>query len=671
MKHAYTILAAALVVLGSSPAGADLAGRVTDVTGAPVAGARVFVEPGIEGAVVEGTVAADGVFTITGEHYGSTGIFAFAPGHGFGGVHLNISPGDRTSGLSIILHPVALVSGQVVNEKGDPVAGATLSSLAIVHPAKVGIPLFKMSGLGFTLPVTGDDGRFTFGGIPEDGRFVLKFEHPSYAQEAVPDVAAGENDLNVTMHNGVTLRGIVSILGTEKPVSGAMVAMRNAQPPHETAFATTDGSGAFQSLLKPGVYLLQAYAAGRISPGMQRVELKGDAPEQQVRLAVSEKGTVTGSLQDAKSGGPIPGARVLLETQGQAAGATRTGADGRFRIDAPEGINTLHFEAVDGYLPPDTRALKITVKAGEILELPGLWLAPTPDYSLRVFEPDGETPVPGAFVSLIWPRQFGWQRSDDKGRLIIRFSALPEDNRVIGMVEHPDKPLGALFALDQKNAANGRVALLPLATVSGRVVNEKGAPLAGVTVGSMYADETSTEALALWRCVTGKDGRFEWLAVPAGVPQRCVAMLGSVNAVGGHDFNPAPGETLELGDITLPVKSPDTAAASVEKWTDLAHLCGPELKVGDGTGIAAFYCREQEMAVYLEACSSMRSQLEPYRVQTAVVVSGFYDCADAAVPVLRGAASQPVTRLFDERGALQLEAVGLPPVQALRQLAAE
>lgn len=671
MKISRSALIILCAVLCPMYAGADLSGRITDVAGAPLNGARVFVEPGAEGAVVEGTVSVDGAFTVAGEFYGNTGVFGFAPGYGFGGTHLNISPGDRMSGLSIVLQRAAIVSGQVVNEKGEPVSGAVLSSLAVVHPAKVGIPLFKMTFAGLEPPVTDAEGRFAIGAVPEGGRVALKFEHPSYAQEAVSDVEAGETDLKVTMYNGVSLRGEVNIRGSEKPVSGATVTVRNAQPPHDTAFCTTDGSGAFQCLLKPGVFLVQAYAAGRISPGMQRVELKGDLPQQHVRLTLSGKGIVTGSLKDAKTEKPIPGARVLLETQGQAAGATRTGADGRFRLDAPEGINTLHFEAVEGYLPPDTRALKITVKAGETLELSGLWLAPTPDYTLQVLEQDGETPVPGAFVSLLWPRQFGWQRSDAKGRVAIRFGALPEDNRVIGMVEHPEKPSGALFALNPQNAGTGRAVLLPLGTVKGRVLNEKGAPLAGVTVGAMYADETSPEALTVWRCVTGKDGCYEWPAAPAGVPQRCVASLGSVNAAGGRDFNPAPGESVDLGDITLPVKSSGAPLLSQVNWTDLPQICGPALPTPLETGIAAFYCRSDAASVYLDACGTMNEQLRPYRVQPTVVVGGFFNCKNATVPVFRGTAPESVTRLYDAKGALRLEAVGLPPIRTLRDLGAE
>jgi hypothetical protein len=371
-------------------------------------------------------------------------------------------------------------------------------------------------------------------------------------------------------------------------------------------------------------------------------------------------------MHDARTGAPVPGARVLLETMGHAAGAARTGRDGRFRLNAAAGVNTLHFESVEGYLPPDARALRVTVPASETLELPGMWLAPVPVYSVRVVEDDGETPVPDAYISLLRPRQLGWQRADMQGRATLRFTALPEDNRIIGFAEHPEKDHGALFAVDRQRAEDAVVALLPLARVTGRVVTTSGAALAGASVGALFADDALPEALPLWRVLTDGDGRFSWPAAPAGVPQRCIAARGSVEMV-ARDINPAPAESVELGDITLATSE----SAMIPDWREQVWLCGPQLDQADKAGLVVIHCRADEAPVYMRAASAMREQLRQFNVETLVAVIGEFSCDASSVPVYRSFSTMPATALYGQDGALRMALTGLPPVAAIRRLTME
>ena len=661
------LCAAALFCCVSAPA--DITGFIRDDTGAIIPSARVFVEPGIDGAVVEGTTAADGAFSVAGDFYGNVGVFAHAPGHGFGGVHLTVAAGDQPANIRITLAPETQITGMVTDSRGAPIAGARVSSIAITQPVKVGIPLSKLADFGITTPTSDASGRFRIDAAPRNAVMALKIDHPLYAQGTVMDVNAGATEVKAVLHRGVQMRGQVFIRGADAPVSGATVAARNAQPPHDTAFSVSDGAGVFTMRLNPGVYLFQAHAAGRISPGFQQVVVSGDSLEQQIRLGLSETSQIAGTIHDARTGEPIPGVRVMLETQGQPAGAARTGANGRFLLRAAAGDNTLHFEDAPGYLPPDTRALRVSAPGGDTLELPGLWLAPIPDFTLRVFEDDGETPVAGAFIALLRPQQFGWQQTDGDGRATLRFTTLPEDNRVIGFVEHPARDKGALFALDRNNGETGAVALLPLATVTGRVVNDSGAPVVGAAVGALFADDTLPEALPLWRCLTDGDGVFHWPAAPAGVPQRCVAALGSLEAAAQHDINPRPTETLDVGVITLSgaVSEPPTAA---HHYQALPHLCGPVATPG-ASGIVALYCTPAKAAVYTQAAAGIREHLRAFGFETLVAVTGAYVCDHAQAPVYEGGDRPLATYVYNHEGALTLRAMGLPPIAWLRALQPE
>lgn len=646
---------------------ADLTGRIVDSSGSGLGAARVFAEPGVEKAVVEGEVSADGSFRISGEFFGNVGLFAYAPNHGFSGEHLTLAAGDEPGVLTIRLGEATRLMGHVVDEKGNAIAGARVISAAITHPVKVGIPLSKLEPFGIAVPQSDASGKFQLTGLPRDAQVALKFEHPLYAREAVTDLASNSGHARVVLHRGVSLRGSVLISNTSRPVSGALVIAHNTQPPHDTAATATDGTGAFKLLLKPGVYLLQAHGEGRISPGMQRMDLTGALPEVSMQLMLSETGRITGSVHDAKTGLPLAGARLFLETRGQVGGVARTGPQGLFQLNAPEGSNTVRIETLAGYQSPEPAALQVLVPPAGTLELPGFWLAPVPDYRIRILREEGGAGVGQAVVGLLQPRQFGWQRADGQGALTLQFGAQPADGRLLGFVEDPSRNEGALFSLAPPLAADASVTLLPFGRVSGRVVNSKGQPMPGLVVGSFFADEALEEPLALWRQITDGEGRFDWPWAPAGVPQRCIAALGSLSAPADRDFNPAPGEHLDLGDIKLSSNQipPYTAAPP---WTSLKHQSGTALSSEVGHAVAAFYCTPREAGLYLEALPALAVQLRELGVEVLLAVSGPYTLDNAPVPIYETESAETLTRLYTARGDLFLETPGVPPFNAFRAL---
>jgi len=105
---AYTVLFCANL-LGMT----TITGRVTDYQDQPVAAARVFAEPGIGGALLETQTSPEGRFVLTEVAPGEVGIFAIAPGFGFGGKHLNLVAGNEQIEVTITLSPAARISGHV------------------------------------------------------------------------------------------------------------------------------------------------------------------------------------------------------------------------------------------------------------------------------------------------------------------------------------------------------------------------------------------------------------------------------------------------------------------------------------------------------------------------------------------------------------------------------
>ena len=71
----------------------------------------------------------------------------------------------------------------------------------------------------------------------------------------------------------------------------------------------------------------------------------------------------------------------------------------------------------------------------------------------------------------------------------LRFINLAEDNRVIGIVEHPGKAQGALSCPGPEHCRQRFLLYCCLwqSNASGSAVNEQGEPVAGATVGGLFA----------------------------------------------------------------------------------------------------------------------------------------------------------------------------------------
>ncbi len=654
----------AVFLLGAS----SLTGRVVDAGGQPVNGARVFLEPGLEGAIVEAPIAADGAFRFENVAPGPVGVFAAAPGFGYAGKHLNLGLDEAVPPLVLRMPLADRVAGRVLTEKRKPIEGARITRIALLDADKVGIPITKLKAFGFEEPRTDGEGRFVLGQLPAGGIIALKVGHADYAQEGVADIAVGDEDVRVTLVPGVITEGLVLERRQEMAVANVDVWFQNAGPPHDTALTRSDGRGHFQVRLKPGSYLGHSAGNGYRSAGWMRFEVSPDAPQQMVRLLVARTGRVRGTIKDAITGAPVPGARVLLETNGNMAGLARTGATGEFVFETAEGLNLVRIEAAPGYFPPEINTVTATVLEGQDLELPGFWLAPLPEFDVLVLDAD-LNPAPGVIVSVLRPYQFGWRVTDAQGRVRIKAAVLPPDGRLIAMAEHPSAPLGALFALTRKDTQLARVQLLPLGRVSGQVVTAEQKPLAGAVVGGFLPGEKAEEEMLLWRCLSREDGRFDWDAVTPGVPQRCLIRAGETASAQSVTFNILPAGQQDLGMIAV---AGGEAGASwlnqTVEWRDAMRLCGPAPgEYAGGRRMVLLYCTAAESEMVFAGLRDVERILAENGLGCAVLLDRPLLCESAPCPVLQGKPpASAATYVLDTEGRVVFESFGLPPLRAMK-----
>ncbi len=651
-----------------------LTGQVVDPSGNPIPEARVFYEPGIGGALQVVQASNDGHFAFADIPLGGLGVFAIAPGWSYGGRHVTINPGEVLEPLRIVLKRPASLDGRVMDPRGDAIAGARITRIALLGEHMVGIPLAKLRAFNIEEPQSDSNGRFSIENLPQGGTVAVKAAHSSYAQESQDNIPVGSSNLRLTMYQGALIEGSVESRDQQVPVSNTAIIIRNAQPPHDTTTVLSDSFGRFSVRLKPGVYLYQAAGVGIMSPGWERLVVTGESPHPRMNLRVAGKGTIRGKVNDAVTGNPIPEVRITLMANGNVAALARTSASGAFQLEAAEGENRIRITTAPGYRTPAGGDTIVQLQAGENYELPDFWLAPLGGIKLHVLDEDATSPVPQAVISLLEPRQYGFHRSDNSGLAELRIQQIPDSGRIIGLAEDTSGHKSALFSIaDVEINTPARVQLLSNGEVRGRVVNEAGRALSGLEVGGVYPGEAHEEPVLLWRTFSDANGNFHWPAQTPGVPMRCVVRgQGDQHGESGL-FSLSPGEMKDTGNIVLTGgrsgKSMQGSSIRVRQFT---ALCPEEVSLRDLEGHPLLLCfvTTPEILVVENGLAHLRAVLGNFMPNTVLVITepSPVQCEDLTFPVLRGTnPGLPTTYLLDADHKVQWETAGIPPVSIMRR----
>ena len=669
-------IAFTLLVASFTHGASDITGQVVDARDRPVANARVFVEHGLESSLLESTTSSSGTFRFEGLGAGLVGVFAIADGFAFGGTSIRLMVDESVDEVSIRLKKRGEIKGKIVSALGGPVEGARITRVVLLGNFGVGIPYSKLRAFGFSEPTSDSKGRFTISTLPQGVETALKIAHRDFAQDSASGIRVGGNRVEIELSPGVLVSGDVLSQGSEKPVSNASILVRNTQPPYGTIMTRTGAQGTFIVRLKPGSYLYQAAGAAYRSHGWKPLAVTGEMPAQHVSLHVAGTGTIEGKIMDASSGKPIRNARVLLEYQGIPAHYGNTGASGHYIVSAAGGEYVLTLDSVPGYQIPKERAMTVQVASGKTVEVPNFWLVPNPTYSIRVLDTEGR-PTQNPIVRVLRPPQFGWRELDETGRVELSFAHLPIDGTVVGFIEDPDRHEGALFAISKEDARDAVVQLLPLASVTGRVVSKRGPGIEGYVVEGRFVLDLSSDAIVLWRTITDKDGRFWWRGVAPHVPQICVAYHRDYPEAGPGDdktvsFMPELEGTTDVGQIVVAeqIKARSVLGNKL-KWSNNELLCGEldeRTQDSEVSTRVVMYSSPRNASTVLDSLTQAQEFLKDRDVAFALVVDGDFECDDATLPVLAGTSPGTAsTFLLDERGVVVFETFGLPPLHLLNE----
>lgn len=520
-------------------ASAALAGTVADrASGQPIPGARLLFDPGVLGPGAETVaVGGDGRFAVAGLRAGTVRVVAEAPGY-VPATGLGQAGGGAL--LAILLDRAATLSGVVLDEAGEPVAGAELEVLAEgveLAPAFAGgialaasdnlgvtigaVPKIPISGSGSPLTLlggalgggaglgwrSGPDGSFEIAPVAP-GRVRVMAHHPELSPgETRPlELGAGArvDGLRITLEAGGMLFGEVRD-ADDRPAAG--VAIELSLDAGELRRTTvSDHAGRFQLGPVRGAGVVVAHPPGE--PAVQaEVEI---GPNEDVPVVLRLSGataSITGEVRGG-AGQPLVSTVVRVQVPGAEPPILRTAvtdARGRFAVEGlPQRTCRLEIEH------PDHAPFAIDiVPGGPLVEVE---LAEGARVLAEVRDALTGKPLAGALVTLRGALAGGplRGRTDRSGKVEVR-SVITDDYEIIA--EHTGYASGRLAARidgSEERTDVGVLELIPAGSATGQVVDRYGSTVAGAEVAAGDPPRWSAAVR------TARDGRFRVAGLGAG-----------------------------------------------------------------------------------------------------------------------------------------------------------
>jgi len=513
--------------------------------GAPVAGAtvaairgRVLVRGG--GALAECRTDAAGRFrfaAVPRTERTSDAPVVVVSHEAFATVDVVVRPAPSDAGpihVRVEMNAGATLGGVVLDAEGRPRAGAVVEAHTGLRAGSVlrfgGGPSWSTSSSGAASihrPRTTEsapDGAFALTGLKRGAEHTILARARDCAPSDPVKVRADETAPPVELRLRSPGRLVVRVVDASgRPVADAIVSVSGEMQAFE---GVPDGAGVWRYDVAAAVVFVFVEAPGLVRNGRSVTLREGRTTA--ARVAMKPAHHVAGVVVD-DAGSPIAGANVCandrdpISDDSHLRGAPFTDADGRYRLEGlPAKAHRIVAETpgrergeVGGVRPP-ADGVRIVVPRGVTVR--------------SRFEPPAGEPAPREVHFAHPARTVGARRTDATAECFRRESALADD----GVVEITGVPAGGVALrllvtgfqrIERRIDARpgeivdlGAVVLERALDLTGRVVGEDGAPLAGACVSvsddsANYGDNRSPWVI---RATTASDGTFRLCGLSRG-----------------------------------------------------------------------------------------------------------------------------------------------------------
>jgi len=520
-------------VLVRLEAGGSISGTVKDETGGPVEGATVcFVaakderkvgkavgtvdhtsprSPWHPEADAETVTAKDGSYASGCLKPGGYTVFAISSTHVNSEPRaVEVAPNAAVRDVAFVLSPGATVSGRVIDEFGNPVAGAEVLSQYPPHARLARDPASNVTKSALTQ----QDGHFALSGL-QAGAHTLWIYSPDHLARS-HQVSAPATGLEIALKRGGTIAGQVVDRLTREPVElfefevfrSGTIEMRGKSGP----LKHRPGGRFERSGFERGRYNVVVRAPGYVSaPRNVRITKRRRRTEAVFQLV--EGTTLEIAVTSAEDGSPVLGARVCLATMGRLAPSpnsdhkTATDRHGVWSIERlPANVYMLMVEHPHFVRHSDV----VETREGEPLQRVEIALEKGFEVCGRVVTRKGRLPVAAASVTLE-KRMLtsAWTETDRTGSFRLVGVASGAHTLTVSHPEHPrtEKKISVPLASDEELVIElGRGGRL-FGTVSG----PDGMPLEAAWVNAIIPGGDCDYAC------TDENGAYEFAHVPCGV----------------------------------------------------------------------------------------------------------------------------------------------------------
>lgn len=566
-------------------ANGNFTGKVVDSRGQPVSGATVEVyEPRTPTAMVlsgpdlalkqRATTDGGGSFSVAFPQTGT--VFVTKRGYAAAWKTRFAGQGELDNS-AFVLAPPSSLAGIVVDDHGQPVANADVwvdMAVARAQGVEAGNVGIQIAAYAFGAPVrdsfharTSSDGRFRIADFPPDTSADLSARAPGKAMRRAagnqqrgldqPTYRAGQEDIKLVLDPGGTIEGKVTVQATGEPVAHVAVEARLAQPglgaASEPVQSGADGTFRIPDLAA-GNYTIAATFPGKPVPDWTAsvvfVTVAAGETARNVKVEAVKGGVLEVTVRSKPDGKVGASATVNIYGQGQPFFGTAD-ADGvaMFRL-APGQVAVVATATGGGQIQQQA-----TVVANETTRV--RLDVPAPHRVAGMVRDAAGKAVAGASL-MVFP---------DAGRLNSPASSDSSGHYEITWQEPPwglnQEPTYTLVARDMtQNLATSHeidagttaldLTLEPGLTISTRVQDNKGSPIANASVSVMFNSGNSSWTLPGRPGMSDSDGRVSVPAIPAGQRYGLWASASGYGNVNVMNLNASRGQTrLEVPPITL------------------------------------------------------------------------------------------------------------------------